>query len=275
MTILQRFNFWLNRTFLYTKRPDGKFILRQEERLISNLSKRWKRQKQYYLDQIKNFNEFKIENNNLQLNLFEMFENDPEKENIAKDINEAQAMTINRGQKRGYAIIAGFGKVISGREEVEKTVFDWLQSQLSHQLSQRDGAISNYTERRISELVLEAARNGETYTQLAEKIEDQGKAGVFSAARAKTIAVRELGVAYEQGKVIPIKQYQLEFPEDTIVKWWQTVNDNRVTDLCNDNQETGKILIDGLFPSGDSEAPRSGNIRCRCSTQYNLEDPNE
>lgn len=272
MNTLQRFRFWVNRTFIYTKRPDGKFILRQEERMISTLDKRWKNQMNYYLEQVKDFNEFKVESNNLQLSLLEMFDNDPEKDNIARDINRYQSLVINRGKRRGYAIITEFNKKIKGISEVDETVFDWLEAQLSHQLSQREGAIANYTERRISELVLEAAREGQTYQQLAEKIEDQGNAGVFSAARAKTIAVRELGVAYEQGKVIPVKRYQLEFPEDQIVKWWQTVNDDRVTDLCNANQDNGKILMDQLFTSGDKQAPRTGNIRCRCSTQYNLQE---
>lgn len=56
-----------------------------------------------------------------------------------------------------------------------------------------------------------------------------------------------------------------------VMKYWSTVNDNRVTPTHTQNQNNGWIMLDEAFTgTGDKIAPASDNPRCRCAIEYKV-----
>ncbi len=58
-----------------------------------------------------------------------------------------------------------------------------------------------------------------------------------------------------------------------MLKYWSTVNDNRVTKTHSKNQSDGWELLTHRFSgTGDSIPPGSDNPRCRCHIEYEVGD---
>lgn len=108
-----------------------------------------------------------------------------------------------------------------------------------------------------------------TYTQIAENI-NALEPTIFSLNRAKMIAVRETGMAYEWWNYIPMKEAQNQWA--IVRKKWLTVHDDRVTPECTALEEEGWIPLIQAFSNWDDLPPRSIplNPRCRCTTQYRI-----
>lgn len=121
------------------------------------------------------------------------------------------------------------------------------------------------TKDEIKPLLIQAAKDGLSPQELAAQIENSF---AFSKSRSLMIAVNEVGTAYEYGNWVPMKQLQDD--GNKVMKKWATVNDDRVTDECEANENMGWIKLDDLFDSGDDTAPRESNPRCRCTTLYEL-----
>jgi hypothetical protein len=99
-------------------------------------------------------------------------------------------------------------------------------------------------------------------------MEKQKEAGIFSKARAELIAINTIWHAYEEGRKATMDN--LKQQGYNIEKYWSTVWDNRVTEQCMNNENQWWLLYNENRPSGDSEAPRNKNIRCRCTTNYRI-----
>ena len=100
--------------------------------------------------------------------------------------------------------------------------------------------------------------------------------GKWKFWRAQRIASVEHDNAYEAAKMNYVKLARSKRPEVTIAKYWKTRNDDRVDQVCINNQAAGWILFDQLFPSGHSRP--LAHPKCRCSTIYKerpIEDPQE
>lgn len=145
-------------------------------------------------------------------------------------------------------------------------------------LSNFRGSISRTTKDRLQAILTESIRKGRTYDETAKLIKEQGRAGVFSKERGKLIAVNQVGNAHEEGK----RKMSQRFTETSgirVLKSWQTSNDDRVTEECQDYEDMGQIPIDQPFVSdsgtSDQRAPRQTNPRCRCNTAYEAEAPPE
>lgn len=273
--------FRLDRNAALSKRPDGKFIGRLERRLIAKLRIVWKSQIAFILEKMKKVSAFRQENildvNALGDDIDRITNNLPWNETMTEEILFYMRGAMEKGGKSSIKKLklTQFGISFDLRN---KKAIDFLNAKKTLELSNSKGNIHSTTKDAINKILLDAAKSGQSYETTAKLIMQQGEAGVFSPARAQMIATREIGVAYETGNNIPIKDFQEKYPDRPVKKWWRTVGGgtaNNVTIECQENEEfsddANGIDLDALFPSGDETAPRYGNPRCRCHTEYQIQ----
>jgi hypothetical protein len=133
----------------------------------------------------------------------------------------------------------------------------------------------------LRSLIEAAMREGRTYDQLAEDIQNQFKGygdpnsyWRFDAprpqahidSRAHLIAVTEIGEAYEDGEFQASREMQAAGLK--MVKWWSTMEDERVSELCLGNAADGEIPLDEPHSSGDMHP--LGHPACRCTENYDV-----
>lgn len=253
------------------QRPDGKFVLAQKARLERELKFSWLAQLNYCLAIAKDVlpdnapNLIRKLDNATKKSITDKLKKMPKKEQIANDINDRQATTLERGAKRAIATHS-LGKFGIGYDTVNKRAKEFLGGKLSHELSDYRGTIQETTVERISTILYDAYESGKSYQETSKLIQAQGKSGVFSQARGELIATREIGIAYETGNFLPMKEFSDQYPDRQVVKYWDTVGDDRVTEECQANENQGELELDDKFKSGDMTAPREENPRCRCTT---------
>lgn len=267
--------FRLDRNAALSKRPDGKFIGRTEKRLILKLKKYWKGQMDYVLEKTKFISAFK--QNNIAANTIEddadwIVNNLPYRTEIAETIVLNMKTSLERGGKMVVKKMK-LGQFGISFDIKNKRAIEFLKAKKTLELSNSRGNINGTTKERIAAILTKAAKSGQSYEETAKLIIEQGNAGVFSPARAQLIATREIGVAYEEGNREPIDEFSEKYPDREVKKYWQTVGDDRVTPECEANEDEGWIGLDEDFPSGDQQAPRDGNPRCRCTTLYEIQSP--
>lgn len=100
-------------------------------------------------------------------------------------------------------------------------------------LSQRQGSILRTTRDELRIIIADGIEEGMSYGEIAKQIREVDPF-VFSKARAKTIAVNEIGRSYgwanhEPGRVLTDEGYVLE-------KSWQTSDDNDVRPTHTENE---------------------------------------
>ncbi len=264
--------FALERNVVMPKRPDGKFIIRQEKRLMAKLKQTWAKQSDYIIEKLKNvsaFKENKYDKNALEDEIRRITDNLPFKGELVETIILSMKVSLERGGKTSVKQLK-LGKFGISFNVQNKKAIDFLNDKKSLELSNYRGNIHTTTKEKIADILVKAAKSGQSYQETALQIMQQGESGVFSFKRAQLIATREIGVAYEIGNRIPIDEFQRENPDRTVKKFWQTVEDDRVTPECRENEDDGWILLALAFPSGDQNAPRLGNPRCRCFTKYQI-----
>lgn len=132
-------------------------------------------------------------------------------------------------------------------------------------------AIDETTRSRISEIITKGMEEGYSYQKVARQIiEEYDSFGVavkgprHIRSRAELIAVNEAAEAYEAGNRIVVDEISAVGLE--MEKSWSTVGDERVSDGCRSNGQTGWIPVDQPFPSGHQHAPRFPG--CRCAILY-------
>jgi hypothetical protein len=124
--------------------------------------------------------------------------------------------------------------------------------------------IDDTTRADIQHIVTYGMENGWSYSQTALAIQrqykgyyDTGSWWNFDAARpqghidsrAHLIAITESGNAYEEGNYIVAQDLAAAGLE--MEKYWSTMNDDRVSDGCAENEGAGWIPESEAFPSGD------------------------
>lgn len=272
--LIDDLRFSLSRNATTSSRVDGKFILRIEKRLIASLRREWKKQQQYILDGLGNISAFRQEKNSIKINAIEdeidrLVNNMPGREDVLARIIVQMTVAMDKGGRSIVKRMALAKYGISWSLQ-NKAAIDFLNAKKTLELSNYRGNIHATTKTKLIDILVKAAKSGQSYQKTAESIMNQGKAGVFSAARGQLIATREIGVAYEKGNNIPITDFQKENPDRLAEKYWQTVEDDSVTEECKENQKRGWIILAQNFPSGDKHAPRLSNPRCRCFTKYEI-----
>lgn len=119
------------------------------------------------------------------------------------------------------------------------------------------------TKEHIKPILQRAVEEGWSPQQTAKEIGDNY---AFSKTRSLMIASNEVGHAYEWGNFSVMNDVKEK--GYTVEKSWSTVNDDRVEQVCLDNQAEGWIKLDDKFQSGDDSAPTNDHPNCRCTTLY-------
>lgn len=230
----------------------------------------------FVIEQAKNISTFKqdkLQTNALEDEVNRIVNNIPMKAALAEEVVAYMTTSMDKGGQSSVKKLK-LGKFGISWNIKNKKAIEFLNAKKTLELSNKYGNIHSTTKDRIKTILIDAANSGQSYQKTAQLIAEQGEAGVFSHARAQLIATREIGVAYEKGNNIPVREFQEKYPDRTVKKWWQTVNDDRVTPECHANQEASDekkgLELDKNFPSGDDVAPRYGNPRCRCFTKYEI-----
>jgi hypothetical protein len=130
--------------------------------------------------------------------------------------------------------------------------------------------INTTTRDSLRALLRQATDEGWSYNRTARAIRTQfnGFAGKLPQAhivdRASLVALTESGMAYEAGNAIVVAD--LQDAGLVMEKSWLTVNDNRTSAGCRENQAAGWIPYEENFPSGHAHPLRFPG--CRCSALY-------
>lgn len=133
------------------------------------------------------------------------------------------------------------------------------------------GDIQNTTKKQLITVTQKALNENQTYDQLAKAIRAtfdkfEGGEGI-TQARAKRIAVNEIGNAYEAGNRGFIDELVTQVPGTKMEKYWANSGDERVTDGCLANSAAGWIPLTEQFPSGHQQPMRFPACRCYCLYQ--------
>lgn len=126
--------------------------------------------------------------------------------------------------------------------------------------------INDTTRKEIARIVSDGVKSGSSYNDIARAI--KGKFEEFAVPmpqkhvsnRAVLVAVTELANAYCEGNA-QVGNY-LQDNGVKMMKAWQTLEDDRVSDGCKENEHVGWIPISKEFPSGHMHPPRFPGCRC-------------
>lgn len=126
--------------------------------------------------------------------------------------------------------------------------------------------INDTTRKEIAKIVSDGVKNGTSYNDIAKAIKTKfeefavPKPQQHVPNRAVLVAVTELANAYCAGNM------QVgNFLQDSglkMMKAWQTLEDNRVSEGCRHNEAQGWIPLDKEFGSGHDHPPRFPGCRC-------------
>lgn len=263
---------WLEYKAAAVNRTDGRFLYTQERRMARGIKALFDKQIDYLLEELKNIvppegkGIRRIETKALNDELKRIMDNMPHELEIVTTVRKHSILGMLKGGQRTIRDVKlsklGISFTVKHPEATR-----YMQNLTDIHLSQRYGSIGATTRRNIIDIVAEGVATGDSYTALAKRIREQGKAGVFSPARAEMIAVNQMASAYEEGKAIVADEAQ-RIVGDIMMVAWQTVNDGRVTPECHANQNAGWIPKGTMFPSGHDKPPRFP--RCRCAGKYDF-----
>lgn len=135
--------------------------------------------------------------------------------------------------------------------------------------------VNSTTKARIQEIIADGAAEGKSYSYIARQI--KGRFAEFAVPmpqkhivnRATLVAVTEVGQAYMDGNNQVYDLFmRMGMP---MVKRWDTMGDERVSDGCAANEEQGWLHYDDMFASGDPSPLRFPG--CRCGIESEMYDP--
>lgn len=132
--------------------------------------------------------------------------------------------------------------------------------------AQQVAGINEKTQSELRTLLAQAADEGWSYDKTAQAITDKfdgfadGRPQDHIDSRAHGIAVTEIGNAYAEGN-LEVAQ-SLSDAGIEMEKFWSTVGDAKVSELCSGNEAAGWIPLDQSFPSGHDRP--LGHPYCRC-----------
>ena len=126
--------------------------------------------------------------------------------------------------------------------------------------------INDTTRKEIARIVSDGVKSGSSYNDIAKAIKNKFEEFAVPmpqkhvSNRAVLVAVTELANAYCEGNA-QVGNY-LQDNGVKMMKAWQTLEDDRVSDGCRENERVGWIPIDREFPSGHMHPPRFPGCRC-------------
>lgn len=126
--------------------------------------------------------------------------------------------------------------------------------------------INDTTRKEIARIVSNGVKSGASYNDIAKAIKDKFEEFAVPMSqkhvsnRAVLVAVTELANAYCEGNA-QVGNY-LQDNGVKMMKAWQTLEDDRVSDGCKENERVGWIPINKEFPSGHMHPPRFPGCRC-------------
>lgn len=126
--------------------------------------------------------------------------------------------------------------------------------------------INDVTRKEIARIVSDGVKSGASYNDIAKAIKSKFEDFAVPSPqkhipnRAVLVAVTELANAYCEGNA-QVGDY-LQSNGVKMMKAWQTLEDDRVSDGCKENEQAGWIPIDKEFPSGHMHPPRFPGCRC-------------
>lgn len=258
-------------------RPYGKFLNRMEGRMRAKVARRFKAQKEWVIDKMASLSFFddtkgiaRLETKTIYDDVRNFVNGIPYNTDMVADIIAVARPSYRKGVDRGIREL-DLGRFGVTFNLVNSEAVDYLRSIRDLHLSDFKGSIGRVTREKIRKILTESAETGRSYAETAKLIESQGREGVFSRARAELIAVNQVGHAFGQGNLDIVESFIIE-TSSIVQKYWQTVNDDKVTPECQENQSRGWIGFNESFPSKDDRAPRAGNPRCRCVTSFRMVD---
>lgn len=267
----------MQRNIAYKKRTDGRFLLVIEKRLVKRLDKVFKKQMKFVLDEVGKlsfFGENYLKNDAVDDTKEEIEDfvlAIPGQKEVTEEVISSMKSSMLKGGKSSVKYLKLFKFGISFDLRNEKAI-EILTDRRKLELSNYKGNIHDTTKERILKILLDAAKSGQSYRTTAKLISAQGEKGVFSRNRGQLIATREIGRAYGEGNYIPVQEFSEQFPKRKTEKFWQTVEDDDVTEECEKNQSKGWVPLDHVYETKGSDefAPRKSNPRCRCFQKYQI-----
>ena len=192
---------------------------------------------------------------------------------ITKDISNTDLEEYSNMMTSGFntgakQLNASFKKDI----KIEATF--WLDpSDASKYANELAGArvtwVSDYSRKRINELVSQGVEKGWGYNKLASELK---RDLAFSPYRARLIASQEIGEAYLRGKENQFEKYRKRYNQKGYKKWISH-KDDRTTEGCWSNDNAWRLEFDKEFPSWSMAPTRF--VWCRCNIVYRLFDPTD
>jgi SPP1 gp7 family putative phage head morphogenesis protein len=167
------------------------------------------------------------------------------------------------------ALVAGGGRLVDDLD-LPITISFNLDNPRAVAYAARNAAekvkqINDTTRDMVGRVIVAALEEGQSYGKTAKELKELFDG--FSKARAKRIAVYEMGSAYENGKKVAAQE--MEAQGLRMEKKWISVGDDRTRPEHKDNTAAGWIPMDETFPGDGSDiAPSDPN--CRCSVIWRV-----
>jgi len=259
-----------------SRRRDARYKQKQEIRLRGKNFVVFTRQMNWTIDKLRELSVFQskgviiVSRKTLFEEIDDLVDSMPYNDQLVNNLAQVVQPTYKKGARTVYKELA-MAKQGVDFSLVNIPAAEYVARLKTLHLSDYRGSISHETKIKIRNIITDQVNEGASYQQAAQKIREQGEAGVFSKARSELIAVDQVGQAYGEGNNEMIDQFVAE-THSIMQKEWITTGDDRVTEECQANQREGWINYDEHFSSGDSFAPRASNPRCRCDTGYRAVD---
>lgn len=136
-------------------------------------------------------------------------------------------------------------------------------------LSNYKWAITHTTKRKVIETIKTWIDQNLTVWEMQKQIENLDPI-LFGPARARTIAVTEIGKAYEFGNLQPVEQLTKQAPWIKMKKLRLTCRDAKVRPEHREAEEEWRVELDHIYSStGTKTAPWW--INCRCTMEYDFD----
>lgn len=258
------------------RRRDARYKQTQEIRLRGKTFSVFTRQMNWTIDKMQQLSVFQtkgvimVSRKTIFEEIDDLVSEMPYNDQLVNNLAQVVQPTYKKGARTIYKELA-MAKQGVDFSLVNIPAAEYVERLKTLHLSDYRGSISHETKIKIRNIITDQINEGASYQQAAQKIREQGEAGVFSKARAELIAVNQVGGAYGEGNHEMIDQFKAE-THSIMQKEWITTGDDRVTEECQANQREGWLNYEENFSSGDSFAPRSSNPRCRCDTGYRAVD---
>ena len=194
-------------------------------------------------------------------------------EPLVRSVADAASEVARDGARQALLAI-GFSEDEDIFDQVSEDAVEWARERAAELVGRKwkDGdlvdsadaeeTILDETREEIRAAVADAIENGDSASQLSERIQGLG---AFSEERADRIAQTEMVRANNAG-------HMTAFRKSGVVekKSWSTSNQDSVCDVCEGNEDEGAIGIDDDFPSGDDAPP--AHPGCLCVVTAEIDD---